>query len=133
LPAALDFAVTSGLRESIVSDSAIDGTSATQAYEDYKRSYLDTERLCEAEGIQFIPVIVEAHGGGWGAQAHKLWNELAKRKAALTGELESTVACELLQSLSIVLHRENARAILRRWPQPAFDAPALSAAVVASS
>ena len=123
----------SGLRRGMVNQSAQSGASATQAYEDFKRNYLGTESACEAEGVRFIPVVVEAHGGGWGHQAHKLWNELAKRKSAITGELESTVACQLLQSLSVILHRENARAILRRWPRPAnADLVMLTAAVVAN-
>ncbi len=80
-----------------------------------------------------MPVVAEAHGGGWGPQAHKLWNELAKRKAALTGQLVSTVASHMLQSLSLILHRENARAILRRWPSPLSGSmPMLTAAVVAT-
>ena len=45
---------------------AADFSRAGKAYEDYKRNFLNTERLCEADGIQFIPVIAEAHGGGWG-------------------------------------------------------------------
>ena len=118
----------------MVDNSAHNGASATLAYEDFKREYMDTGQACEAEGIKLIPVIVEAHGGGWGPLAHKVWNELAKRKSAITGELESTVACQLLQSLSIILHRENARAILRRWPSTSnASVPTLTASVVANS
>ena len=115
-PAALDFAVTSGLQNSMVARSAVDGTTATSIYEDYKRSHLDTEVKCREEGIEFIPMICEADGGGWGEAAHKVWSELAKRKAIIAGELNSTIANRLLQSLGIILHRENARAILRRLP-----------------
>ena len=96
VPAALDFAVTSGLRDIVVDRSAQNGTAAAVVYEDFKREYLDTERACEEEGIKFIPMIIEADGGGWGPQAQKTWNELAKCKAAITGELESTVARQLL-------------------------------------
>ena len=133
VPAALDFAVTSGLRDTVVERSAQNGTAASLVYEDFKREYLDTARACEDEGIKFIPMIIEADGGGWGPQAQKTWNELAKCKAAVTGELVSTVACQLLQSLSLILHRENARAIIRRWPTPPnASIPMLTAAVVAS-
>ena len=113
-PAALDFAVTSGLRDNVVRRSAVDGSSALSAYEDFKRSHNDTARACEAEGISFIPVVCEADGGGWSPAAHKTWNELAKRRCLITGEPESTVAVQLLQNLGLILHRENARAILRR-------------------
>ena len=112
-PAALDFAVTSGLRVDLVKNSAQNSSSATEAYERLKRSYLNTEENCRAEGILFIPVICEADGGGWGPAAHKIWSELAQTKALLTGEQNSTVANRLLQSLGLILHREYARAILR--------------------
>jgi hypothetical protein len=81
-----------------------------------KRNFQDTEATCQAEGITFIPVVCEADGGGWGPSANKPWAELAKHKSVSTGESESTVVAHLLQSLGLVLHRENARAILRRFP-----------------
>ncbi len=115
-PAALDLAITSGLRTDVVQRSAARDNAATTAYEDFKREYMDTERLCREEGITFIPLIAEADGGGWGPQAHKVFNELAKLKSALTGEPESTSALHILQSLNITLHTKNARAILRRRP-----------------
>ena len=63
----------------------------------------------------FHSFICEADGGGWGPAAHKVWSELAKTKAVLTGEQNSSVANRLLQSLGLILHRENARAVLRRF------------------
>ena len=45
-----------------------------------------------------------------------MWGELAKHKAITAGEQTSTIVRRLLQSLGIILHRENARAILRRFP-----------------
>ena len=49
-PAALDFAVTSGLRSDIVMRSAEDGSIATKNYENLKRSHLNTEAICKEEG-----------------------------------------------------------------------------------
>ena len=115
IPAALDFAVTSGLRVDLVNKSVHDNSAATEAYERLKRTYRNTEESCQAEGISFIPVICEADGGGWGPAAHRVWSELAKTKAMLTGEQNSTIANRLLQTLGLILHRENARAILRRF------------------
>ena len=60
----------------------------------------------------------------------KTWTELAKISALASGELRSTVASRILSSLSITLHRENARAILRRAPHPAGTSCALDAAAV---
>ena len=86
-------------------------------YEDFKCSHNDTRAECEAQGITFIPMIMEAVGGGWGKMARCVWSELAKTSALATGELaaESTSVIMLLQRLSMTLHRENARACLRRF------------------
>ena len=61
-------------------------------------------------------MILEASGGGWGKKARSVWSELAKKHASAMGELTSDKesAVSLLQRLSLILHRENARAILRR-------------------
>ena len=116
IPAALDLAVTSGLKRDMVDRSAIDGSAAVTAYEGFKRTYLATEATCQEEGINFIPMICEADGGGWGPAAHSVLSEIAKYKSVLTGDQCSTIATQLLQSLGLILHRENARAILRRLP-----------------
>ena len=113
-PAALDFAVTSGLRPELITASAQDGSAAATIYEDMKSAHLETFRHCRAEGIRFIPIVMEASGGGWGPQAHLVWAELAKCKSIVTGEPEATTASQLLQNLSCILHHENARAIMRR-------------------
>ena len=115
-PAAWDFAVTSGLRDDVLSDSCTDREAALNQYEDFKESYKATKPLCSQNGLSFIPMILEASGGGWGRQARRVWSELAKKHALAIGELTSgkDSFCSLLQRLSIILHRENARAILRR-------------------
>ena len=61
-------------------------------------------------------MMAEADGGGWGPEAHKVFNELAKLTSSRTGDPESVVANHILQSLCMTLHRENPRAILRRRP-----------------
>ena len=66
------------------------------------------------EGLTFMPMVVEAVGGGWGPSANRLFSELAKNKACVSGELKNTTLAHLYQSLGIILHRENARSILRR-------------------
>ena len=60
--------------------------------------------------------ICEADGGGWGPAAHKVWTDLAKHKSIISGETDSIIVNRLLQSLGLILHRENARSILRRSP-----------------
>ena len=109
---ALDFAVTSGLRN--VRASLQDTTSAVTAYEDFKRTHLDTEFLCTAEGLGFTPMVVEARGGCWGPSAAKVFAELAKSKSMITGEPVDTLLHQLYQGLGVILHRENARATVKR-------------------
>jgi hypothetical protein len=116
-PAAWDFAVTSGLRLDALAGSVVDPDAALTRYEDFKCGYKDTESLCRGQGLTFIPMVMEAVGGGWGKAARRVWSELAKTSALATGELqtESASAVLLRQRLSMTLHRENARACLRRF------------------
>jgi len=116
-PAAWDFAVTSGLRMDLRVDAVTDTGCISKRYEDLKCSHRDTRAECEAQGISFIPMVVEAVGGGWGKMARCVWSELAKTSALATGELVTASTCGnlLQQRLSMTLHRENARACLRRF------------------
>ena len=111
-----DFAVTSGLRPDHLVDSIEDRERVFARYEDFKCSYKDTKAQCLAQGFSFLPMIMEATGGGWGKTARCFWSMLAKSSCLSLGELatESTCAVRLQQRLSMVLHRENARACLRR-------------------
>ena len=111
-PIALDFAVTSGLRD--IPASIRDASSALTSYEDFKRSHLDTDALCNAEGFTFCPMVVEAVGGAWGLAATKVFNELAKTKSIITGEPVDSLVAQLYQNLGTILHRENARSIVKR-------------------
>ena len=111
---ALDFAVTSGLRN--VPAAMQDASSCLTSYEDFKRSHLDTERLCNEGGFNFTPVVCEALGGRWGPSAVKIFNELAKSKSMITGEPVALLRKQLYQSLGVILHRENARAVVKRMP-----------------
>eukprot|EP00973_Karenia_brevis_P018946 2597125-Karenia_brevis.AAC.1 len=110
---AFDFAVTSGLRADTLATVTTEWDAHLQAYEDFKRSHLETEGQCLAEGIGFTPMVIDAVGGGWGKAARGVWTQLAKSMALSPGE-ESTVAVHALQRMSLLLHKENARAVLRR-------------------
>ena len=116
IPACLDFAVTSGMREGagILTRSAMDNKAALIDYEDFKCSHLETKRHCDREGLTFIPMIVEAVGGSWGPQAQKVWCEFAKSTALATGERQDIIVQRIYQGMGLILHRENARAITRR-------------------
>ena len=114
LPLAIDFAITSGLRPDVAHASAADPSAALAAYEDFKRNHLDTARLCAEASLSFAPAIQEADGGAWGPEAQKVFSELAHCKSQITGEPKDTLLHQLLQSLGVSLHRDNARAIVKR-------------------
>ena len=104
-PTALDFVVASGLRVGALTLSAEDVSSAVEAYAARKRAYLDTAARCDETGTAFAPMVVEASGGGWGADTRSSLRDLS-RIALLTGD---SAACneQLAQSLFITPHRAN--------------------------
>ena len=135
MPAALDFAVTSGLRASVLEGSSSDGSSAATAYETHKRSHLNTESLCSQEGFSFVPLVAEAHGGSWGTEARRAFSNIACHAAAAVNGDSSVLADQLAQRLSCLLQKENARAVLRRlpgWIAPSSAASCDAAVVLAS-
>ena len=105
------------MRLDAIAGSARDADEVLNKYEDFKCSHKETLALCRAQGVSFIPMVMEACGGGWGRKARCVWSELAKPSALAAGELETESTCAVLlqQRLSMVLHRENARACLRRF------------------
>ena len=100
-----------------LADAVHDRDNILTRYEDFKCSFKDTKSLCNSQGISFIPMVMEAVGGGWGKEARRVWSELAKKSALATGEFTSDHDCAVMlrQQLSMILHRENARACLRRF------------------
>ena len=113
-PAALDFAITSGLQIGALAATATDGTSATVTYQAKKRNHLNTEAQCREAGLTFVPMVAEGVGGGWGSDGQAVWKTCARAIATTTGEQQGVVAEQIYQSLSILIHREGARAVLRR-------------------
>ena len=113
-PAAWDFAVTSGLCSDVIFETASDPGTAAVAYERHRREHLDTSQACHQQGLEFSPLVAEAHGGAWGPTARAVWHFLAKAWGASTGKDMSSVSADLAQRTATTLQRENARAILRR-------------------
>ena len=112
-PPALDFAVASPQRQDIVSESSEDGSAAVTRYQRVKRTHLDTEAACKAQGVHFIPMIASP-AGGWGSDARKVFQALAQATAVLTGEPAARVAQRQRQSLCVLLRKANARAVVAR-------------------
>ena len=111
---ALDFACTSGLRSDLLLASATDPANIFGQYENYKRNYLDTERLAREAGFAFIPMICEAHSGAWSSIARQTLDVISAAVASSTGVSKNNASLRLAQRTSIALHRANARAVLQR-------------------
>ena len=127
---ALDFAVTSGMRRDRETAAIADPEEVVRQYEDAKRAFrppgaeLPTEEACLREGFAFIPMVMEAHGGGWGAAARSVIGAVARCVAATRNVEPAVVSLDIAQRISIALHTENARAILKRrlWVGDEWDA-----------
>ena len=113
---AVDFAVTSGLRGDFISSAAQDPAVVWGHYESFKRQFQNTAASCNDRNIEFLPFVVEAHGGGLGPVARKVCASIAQAAAARSGEEVTHQAASLLRRITCSLHRENARAVLRRLP-----------------
>ena len=81
-----------------------------------------TEAQCARNGFNFVPMIIEAHGGGWGRTARQTLDVIAKHVSIASGEHADSASLKIAQRLSTTLHRENARAILQRLQQQDGDA-----------
>ena len=68
-------------------------------------------------GHQVRALFVESRGG-WGLTAVGTWLALAQATAAQSGEAVSVEASRLYEMLAVTLQWENARAVLRRLPEP---------------
>ena len=121
---ALDLAVTSGMTTRWL---ARPGTTAADVLNDYaarKAAAMDTAAACAARGLRFVPVILEAHGGGWGDHLRGFVDELAGRQKAREPGADSPASLRIAQRISIGLIAESSRAVLRRLggPSDAEDA-----------
>ena len=61
-------------------------------------------------------MVLEAHSGAWGPAATKVWLRLGKAISLVSGESAAVEALRARQNLGLTLHRETARAIIRRSP-----------------
>lgn len=114
--AAFDFAVTVGLRADCVREAAADGAHPVAEYERRKRHFLGTDAACRGAGLTFVPMVVEACGGGWGQSAVAAFRAVAARNGARAGTSAEDAEARLVERLGLVLQRECARAVLRRAP-----------------
>ena len=98
------------------------------SYEELKRNFTPpgetetTEKLCSHHGFRFVPMVVESHSGSWGKEARQMFATIAKHAAITCTETCEPSSLTLVQRLSVTLHRENARAIVRRMQERIVEA-----------
>ena len=112
-PACFDLAVTSPMRRDIVGAASRKAGAAAEAYEGYKRSYLNTAADCVNQGLAFVPLVAEP-SGGWGPSALCTFKALARTHAIVSGCDSGIVLKDFLSRLCAVVRKHNARAVLRR-------------------
>ena len=57
---------------------------------------------------------MEAHAGAWSPNARKIFGRIASLVSAVWNEHAETASLRIAQRMSVTLHRENARAVLKR-------------------
>ena len=77
-------------------------------------SFKNTQQECEEAGFEFVPLVFEAHGGAGSPASRALFDWISKAQATNLFEDAASVSLRIAQRISCTLHRENARAILRR-------------------
>jgi hypothetical protein len=111
---AWDFAVTSGMQATTLRQASAAPELLFERYETRKREHLRTAAQCAAIGLRFTPVVFEGHAGGWSPRARGVVDWMARQGAAARGEPHGDVSLRIAQRISCTLHREAARAVLRR-------------------
>lgn len=112
---AFDVAVTSPLGRSVLPRSS---KKAGAALETMKASKINKHaRPCQANGIAFIPLVVETLGG-WDSDALFHLRAIAKQTAARSATQAPVVIRQFFQRLSVLLQRSNAALIAARAPAP---------------
>ena len=61
-----------------------------------------------------MPLILEAHGGGWSTKLRSVVDWIAKTQSTIGRESSSSIALRIAQRISCSFQREKARAMLRR-------------------
>jgi len=78
-------------------------------YEEFKRNCKPqgetetTEVQCSHQRICFVPMVLEAHSGGWGKTARQALDVIAKSVAASTSDNAELSSLKIAQRLSTTL------------------------------
>ena len=110
------------LQQELVRKVARDGDSGVQHSFNIKMGkYSDR---CEAEGIEFIPLIVDTFGG-WHKESLEVVSKLGRQVSRQTGKEEEEIVRQLRQRVAILLVRDNVNMFDSRtpsFPQAVIDA-----------
>ena len=116
-PEAWDFSVTSALRLGPAAPDPAAFAGVFSSVETRKKAFLDTASQCSHVGITFCPLVIEAVGGGWSEALRSVVSWNASESNRNSSVSHSDTSFKIAQSISCALHRENARAILKRAPE----------------
>ena len=120
-PAALDLAVTAPQRQESLAQAGQQALSAASQYAVVKAAHLNTSQVCAAQGVRFVPLVVESTGA-WEPNASKTLQLFSRAAAARTGADAGLLHANLLQELSVLLRSHHARAALRRRAEASAQA-----------
>ena len=118
---AWDFSVSSLLRSSHLSSASPSVADVFHEVEQRKRAFQDTASHVAERGATFCPLVLEACGGGWSQAFRSVVAWISSESRTARGHATDAprdISLRIAQRISCTLHRENARAILRRSPGP---------------
>ena len=95
--------------------------------EERKCIHLDTKQACSNASFFFRPLVVEAHAGGMHSVFRKTIDWIAQASAAAGVDKESQTSLRIAQRIGCSLQKEDARAVLRRFANPALSRTGVSA------
>ena len=112
---AFDISVVSPTQDAILHRAAETPAAAIEMRKaDKNRRHFDN---CSAQGIVFVPLVVETFGG-WDSEAVKYLKIMAKQNARRWGKNISDEINHFFQRMSIALQRGNASLIVERDIEP---------------
>ena len=114
-PAAFDINVINPLNLQFLQEAAQTCGHAAEMGEESKHSAND--EACALRGWSCIPLVVEVFGG-WGNEAIDVLTKLSKKMATQLCRPLIEVTSTIYSRLSLILMRQNARAILARCASP---------------
>ena len=85
-------------------------------YEDFKREFRaqgdteSTERQCANQGFRFVPMVLEAHSGGWGKAPLQIFDAIAKALSATSPDSSEASSLRIAQRLVSISLQKGKRA-----------------------